>query len=295
MADTAVSGSDSVSRPAKSSKASNQTKSTHPKTPAPPGTTSPDTTSPDPALKRSALQTAVWRLRSRGCWTDAAALLTPDSAGSALQRASLLVERSLFTEQGWAEAEDALRTAEALAQSDDERGAAACERGHLAYASTVLAVRDRADEARAALGRAAALLHPGAAGRPLLDFRRGLIAEHIADAPQAALAAYRRAHAGATAHDNPLLLSFTWRHLAGLALREGELAEARHGFAESLRIREELGYLVGTAPALIALADAEPEPTASRLRAEAARLFRLLGGVPTWLAGQFPASPSAGA
>lgn len=108
-------------------------------------------------------------------------------------------------------------------------------------------MRDRADEARAALGRAAALIAPGAAGRAVLDFRRGLIAENLARSPQAARAAYRRAHAGATAHSDPLLLSFTWRHLAGLALREGELAEARHGFAESLRIREELGYLVGTA------------------------------------------------
>ncbi|MFS8204632.1 hypothetical protein ACLVWQ_38900 [Streptomyces sp. CWNU-52B] len=238
------------------------------------------------------LQTAVWRLRSRACWADAAALLEPITAAAALQRASLLVERCLYTEKGWAEAEDALRTAEALAQSDDERGAAACERGQLAYASTLLAVRDRADEARAALGRAAALIAPGARGRALLDFRRGLLAENLAHSPQSARAAYRRAHAGATAHDAPLLLSFTWRHLAGLALREGELAEARHGFAESLRIREELGYLVGTAPALASLADAETEPEASRLRAEAGRLFRLLGGVPTWLAGQL-APPAA--
>ncbi|MGW0534959.1 hypothetical protein [Streptomyces sp. NPDC003032] len=230
------------------------------------------------------LQTAVWRLRSRGCWTDAAALLASRAgAVPALQRAALLVERCLFTGDGWAEAEDGLRTAEALAEDDDDRGAAACERGQLAYASTVLGVRDRADEARTALGRAAALLAPDAAGRPLLDFRRGLIAEHVADSPQAARAAYRRAHAGATARADSLLLSFTWRHLAGLALRDGELAEARHGFAESLRLREELGYLVGTAPALAALADAEPEPEAGRLRAEATRLFRLLGGVPTWL------------
>ncbi|WP_274565168.1 hypothetical protein [Streptomyces spiramyceticus] len=241
----------------------------------------------------SPLQTAVWRLRSRGCWTDAAALLEPHAGApatpaAALQRASLLVERCLFTERGWAEAEDALRTAEAVAREDDERGAAACERGQLAYASTVLGARDRADEARAALGRAAALLSPTAAARPLLDFRRGLVAEHISDSPQSALAAYRRAHAGATANGETLLLSFTWRHLAGLALREGELADARHGFAESLRIREELGYLVGTAPALAALADAEPEPEATRLRAEAARLFRLLDGVPTWLAAQLP-------
>ncbi|HET6359041.1 MAG TPA: hypothetical protein VFG16_33365, partial [Streptomyces sp.] len=140
--------------------------------------------------------------------------------------------------------------------------------------------------------RAAALLAPTSPGRPLLDFRRGLVAEHIADSPQAARAAYQRAHAGAAAHGDTLLLSFTWHHQAGLALREGELAQARHGFAESLRIREELGYLIGTAPALAALADCEPEPEASRLRAEAGRLFRLLGGVPVWLGAQLaPAVP----
>ncbi|MCT9142187.1 hypothetical protein [Streptomyces violarus] len=239
------------------------------------------------------LQTAVWRLRSRGCWADAAALLLPDTPAAALQRASLLVERCLYTERDWEEAEDALRTAEALAHTDDERGAAACERGYLAYASTLLAVRDRADEARAALGRAAALIPPGASQRALLDFRRGLLAENLTSSPQAARAAYRRAHAGATAHANPLLLSFTWRHLAGLALRDGELAEARHGFTESLRIREELGYLVGTAPALVSLADTETEPEASRLREEARRLFRLLGGVPTWLARQLAPLPPA--
>ncbi|QER86696.1 hypothetical protein FB570_104398 [Streptomyces sp. T12] len=230
------------------------------------------------------LQTAVWRLRSRACWVDAAALLTPATPRTSLQRASLLVERCLYTQAGWEDAEDALRTAEAMAHTDDERGAAACERGYLAYAATLFQVRDRADEARAALGRAAALIAPGAAGRALLDFRRGLIAENLTRSPQAARAAYRRAHAGATAHPDPLLLSATWRHLAGLALREGELTEARHGFAESLRIREELGYLVGTAPALVSLADTETEPEASRLREEARRLFRLLGGVPTWLA-----------
>ncbi|MFI1224410.1 MULTISPECIES: hypothetical protein [unclassified Streptomyces] len=234
------------------------------------------------------LQTAVWRLRSRACWSDAAALLAHHAAtdpASALQRTALLTERCLYTGEGWTDAEDALRTAEAIARSDDERGAAASERGHLAYASTLLAVRDRADEASVALSRSAALLAPGSPARPLLDFRRGLIAQNIAESPQSARAAFRRAHAGATARGDALLLSSTWRHLAALALREGELAEARHGFAESLRIREELGFLVGTAPALISLAEAEPEPEAAdRLRAEAGRLFRLLGGVPTWLA-----------
>ncbi|EFF93790.1 conserved hypothetical protein [Streptomyces sp. e14] len=234
------------------------------------------------------------RLRSRACRDDAAALLRSGTPAAALQRTALLVERCLYTEAGWQDAEDALRAAEALAHTDEERGAAACERGYLAYSATLHGVRDRADEARSALGRAAALIPPGSPGRALLDFRRGLIAENLTRSPQAARAAYRRAHAGATAHHDPLLLSFTWRHLAGLALREGELADARHGFAESLRIREELGYLVGTAPALVSLAETETEPEASRLREEARRLFRLLGGVPTWLAAHLtPPSPGA--
>ncbi|QNP69417.1 hypothetical protein IAG44_08180 [Streptomyces roseirectus] len=239
------------------------------------------------------LQTAVWRLRSRACWADAVALLPPDTPSGSLQRASLLVERCLYTEQGWADAEDALRAAEALAHTDAERGAAACERGYLAYASTIHGVRDRTDEARAALGRTAALVPPGSALRGLLDYRRGLLAENLSRSPQSARAAYRRAHAAASDASDTLLLSSTWRHLAGLALREGELAEARHGFAESLRLREELGYLVGTAPALASLADAETEPEASRLREEARRLFQLLGGVPTWLARQLGAVKDA--
>lgn len=71
------------------------------------------------------LQTAVWRLRSRACWTDAAALLEHDAAtdpAAALQRTALLTERCLYAGQGWTEAEDALRTAEALAHDDAERG-----------------------------------------------------------------------------------------------------------------------------------------------------------------------------
>jgi tetratricopeptide (TPR) repeat protein len=235
------------------------------------------------------LETAVWRLRSRGCWRDAAELLAPRAAGeasAALKRSVVLIERCMYTSKGWDEAEDALRAAEALALTDDERGATACERGYLAYASTLLGVRDRADEARTALGRAAALLAPGSRARPLLDFRRGLISQHLAHNPPGAQAAFQRAHAGAAAHGDVLLRSFTWRHLAGLAEKEGKLPEARHGFAESLRIREELGYLVGIAPALASLADVEAEPEAGRLRAEAGRLVRLLGGVPVWLAEQ---------
>jgi tetratricopeptide (TPR) repeat protein len=246
----------------------------------------------DPAARqtgRRALDGAVWRLRSRGCWDDAAALLEPLATGdatAALLRAELLVERCMYTSSGWGRAEEALRAAESLSRSDEERGAAACERGYLAYASTLLRVRDRADEARAALGRAAALLPPSSPARPLLDLRRGLMAEHVSGTPQAAGAAYQRAHDGALASGDVLLASYTWRHLAALALREGETGQARHGFAESLRLREDAGYLVGIAPALVALAEAMPAEEATRLRAEAARLYRLLDGVPRWLGAQ---------
>ena len=230
----------------------------------------------------------IWRLRARGCWSEAAAMLAPfceDDAGAALRRAELLVEACFYLVEGWSEAEDALRTAEALAGTDEERGAAASERGHLAYGATLFSVQDRADEARSAFGRGAALLAPGSPGRPLLDFRRGLVAENIAQNPAAARAAYRRAHAGAVAHGDTFLTSFTWRHLAGLAAAEGDLAEARHGFGESLRIRVSLGHLVGAAPALLSLSDVATDPEeAARLRTEATRLYDLLGGVPTWLA-----------
>ena len=91
------------------------------------------------------LDSAVWRLRSRGCWQDAAALLETTAAASpaaALQRTALLVECCMFTGEGWERAEDALRAVESMPLTDEERGAAAGERGYLAYASTLLRVRD---------------------------------------------------------------------------------------------------------------------------------------------------------
>ncbi|WBB62204.1 hypothetical protein O7599_06630 [Streptomyces sp. WMMC500] len=246
------------------------------------------------AISEDPLERAIWRLRSRGCWDDAAALLE-DAAGAdaeaARRRAALLVEQCMFTAAGWERAEDAVRNAEALSTDGENRGVTACERGYLAYASTLFQERDRSDEARAALGRAAALLPPTSPHRPMLDFRRGLVAQHLTKNATAALAAFRRAHAGALDQGDLLLCSFTWRHLAALAADDGDLTEARHGFRESLRLREELGYLVGTAPALMALADVEPEAEAARLRAEATRLVRLLDGVPSWLAEQLGEEP----
>ncbi|WP_377274387.1 hypothetical protein [Peterkaempfera sp. SMS 1(5)a] len=230
----------------------------------------------------------MWRLRSRACWTEAAELLAPLAGRdpwAALRRAELLIEQCLYTAAGWEAAETALRQAEAAARNPEQRAAAACERGFLAYTATLLGVRDRADEAKAALGRTSALLAPDAPGRPLLDFRRGLVTENLLNDSAAARTAFRRAHEGASERGDDLLRSHTSRHLAGLALADGDLAAAREGFTVSLRLREQLGFTVGVAPALASLAEASEAAEAIRLRAEAARLVGALGGVPVWLTG----------
>jgi hypothetical protein len=144
-------------------------------------------------------------------------------------------------------------------------------------------VHDRLDEAQAALGRASALLPPDDPARPLLDFRRGLIAHALLNDATAARAAYRRAHAGAEQQQNVHLLSYTWRHLASIAQEDGNLAGARHGYAESLRLREQTGFAIGIAPALAALAEVSSAAEAEQLRAEARRLVRAFAGTPFWL------------
>jgi tetratricopeptide (TPR) repeat protein len=224
----------------------------------------------------------VWLLRSRGCWQAAAALLD-GHAGSAVERAELLIEAAFFTGRGWEDAETALRAAEAVVRDNRERAAAACARGFLAYGATVLKVHDRLDEAQAALGRASALLAPEDPARPLLDFRRGLIAQALLGDAVAARASYRRAHAGAEQQQDAHLLSYTWRHLAAIAQEDGNVAGARHGYAESLRLREETGFAIGLAPALAALADVSPPAEAAQLRSEARRLVSAFAGTPVWL------------
>lgn len=239
----------------------------------------------------------VWRLRSRGCWQEAAELLRPIAAGdpgAAIGRAELLIEQCLFTARHWDQAEEALRLAEAWVEDTGQRAAASCARGFLAYVASVLGPRDRLDEAQAALGRTSALLPPDAPGRPLLDFRRGLVAENLLHDPTAAWIAYRRAHEGATERGDELLRSYTWRHLGSLALAAGDRERAREGFGASLKLREELGFTVGVAPALAALAEVSEQAEAVRLRAEAARLVQALGGVPVWLARRLSAVPTPG-
>lgn len=176
--------------------------------------------------------------------------------------------------------------AEGIAGENREAiGAAASERAFLAYTRTLLNGQDQAAAAYAAMAKADGCLSEHSPAWPLLEFRRGLIAENLGGDLSAARAAYERAHTAADTNGDALLLSYTWRHLGSIAQQEGDLNKARHCFSESLRLREETGFAIGISPALVALASVSAEPEASRLHAEAARFARAFGGVPAWIAG----------
>ena len=100
------------------------------------------------------LQTAIWRLRSRGCWTDAAALLEPHAGvpAGALQRTALLTERCVYTETGWAEADEALR----LARESGQRTELVFGLAGLAW---LQARRGREQDCRACAAEARTLSH----------------------------------------------------------------------------------------------------------------------------------------
>jgi hypothetical protein len=105
------------------------------------------------------------------------------------------------------EADRAVDHAERIAKDQDLAGAAASERAYLAYGATLLAGAERADEAKRAIARARDLLPRSSAHRPLLEFRVGLIAENLEDDRATAERSYRRAHQGAQAAGDELLLS----------------------------------------------------------------------------------------
>ncbi|WP_197081124.1 hypothetical protein [Gordoniibacillus kamchatkensis] len=219
------------------------------------------------------LQAAVWRLRVRGCWNEAASLLAEaarHNPAAALECAALLTEKCLFTHDGWQDAEEAMTHAEAMAGDDKAAvGAAASERAFLAYAAALAGGQDRKAEAFAALDKAGNCLDEHSPGWAQHEFRRGLLFENLTGDLVAAQAAYERAHAAAEANGDAMLLSYTSRHLGSIAQRSGELNKAHHYYSESLRLREETAFAIGIAPALAALASVSAEPEASRLRAEA--------------------------
>lgn len=226
------------------------------------------------------------RLAARGCWNEAAESLVNASRNdpdAALERAAILIEQCLFILDCWQSAEEALAHAESMADNEERSGKAASERAFLAYAQTHFCGKDKTEAAHKALEIADNLLGLQSPHRPLLEFRRGLITEVLRGDPESARIAYERAHIAAEKSGDTCLLSYTSRHLGSLAQDVGDISIARRYYADSLRLREEAGFLIGIAPALVTLASVSAEPEAHQYLAEAARLVRILGGVPVWL------------
>ncbi|HEY5936882.1 MAG TPA: hypothetical protein VIU61_19670 [Kofleriaceae bacterium] len=72
-------------------------------------------------------------------------------------------------------------------------------------------------------------------------FHLGLSYEQAGDKVSAAQQ-YERAQSLATGAGNDVVVSYTARHLAGLAEERGDLTAARRGFQRSLELRERAGY-----------------------------------------------------
>jgi hypothetical protein len=73
------------------------------------------------------------------------------------------------------------------------------------------------------------------------------------------------------------------RHIGGLAATSGFPERAREHLVAALDLRERIGFAVGMAPVLAALAEVSPEADAVRLRSQAVCLIQAFGGLPVWL------------
>ena len=254
----------------------------------------PDGAGRPPGTAREATRTAVWRLRSRGCWADAAALLA-DGARTRRRAAAGRAAGGALSLHGTGLGGGGGRAAARPRRWPAPTRSAAPPPANAATSRTprrVLGVRDRRRRGRVPRsGGPPRCCRPRAPGRALLDFRRGLIAEHISRFPAGRP---RRLPPGARGRDGARGRAAALLHLAPSGRARPARGRAGGGPARFRRVAAAprgAGLLVGTAPALASLAQTEPEPEASRLLAEARRLFGLLGGVPTWLADQLAPAP----
>jgi hypothetical protein len=232
---------------------------------------------------------------------EAAELLAPAAVrdtGSALLRAGVLVEQCMFAYVGWDEAAHALDEAARLIKGaeagrgeerGDDWGVLECERATFAIAQARAAGSEAPERARAAGARARAAVERAgeafaadAPGRGRLEFIRGALLE-AAD-PTGAAAAYETARVSLQkSGEDDLVLSYVYRHIGGLTVASGAPERAREHLEVALDLRERIGFAVGMAPVLAALAEVSAEPDAALLRSQAVCLIRALGGLPVWL------------
>jgi tetratricopeptide (TPR) repeat protein len=230
---------------------------------------------------------SIFQLRARGCWNEGAVSLANAAKTDpvvALQCAALLTEQFMFTLDGWQEAEEALSCAEALSENPEDVGATASERAFFSYIQTLMGGNNQTERAFSAMELADRHLRADSPFRPLFEFRRGLLAENLKRDTEEARKAYTLAHNAAKMGSDKLLLSYTYRHLGSLAEQEEDFDKAYQNYTLSLRLREEIGFAIGIAPALVTLAQVSTKAEKTKLLAEAKRFVQAFNGIPVWLA-----------
>lgn len=86
-------------------------------------------------------------------------------------------------------------------------------------------------------------------------FQIGLVHQVVRGDSAAALPWFEESYARARKAADPVLVSYAVRHVAFCRLHAGDRAGARDGLQESLRLREQAGFIPGAAMALAALAE----------------------------------------
>ncbi len=227
---------------------------------------------------RHAPVTDVPRLTLAGRWDESIAALERALAARRGDRAHLLVqlseaERERALARG-GDLEPAIsRAEEARAAATSPAGVAdAMDAGALAaYWRTLLAARGDWGPIERDFREALALRRPLGDHGALADslFHVGLVAQ-VQGRDAEAAHGYAEALAEARAAEDPMRISYAIRHQADLAEKAGQPAKALASHRESLRLREQAGFTVGQANALVAIASLDrPNARAHLERARA--------------------------
>jgi tetratricopeptide (TPR) repeat protein len=242
----------------------------------------------------------AWRLAGR--WDDALALLrglepaAREAGDSALARqlglvGRILIDQGMFggvdtTAEREAVLDRALAHAEAAGAADllgafwDAKGLSL----HTAYLDG-----DRDKEPKHELEffeRGLALRRQTGDARGVAEslFHVGLVYGVVRQDHTQALPYFQQAHQASQAAGDLVMESYAVRHIAFAQHDAGDMAGARASLAESLRLREEAGFVPGVAMALAALAYFEAhygeKPAAMRLLQRARDMFVALGAAP---------------
>lgn len=202
----------------------------------------------------------VARLRGRGHWDEALALVGED----ALLRADILNEQALFA--GSAEARAA-----ASRELDRVESRLEAERGRVLHAK-LLADRGEEDPRELAHFEAALAAAERASDALLVGWARfwiGIVHQVVRGDDGAALPHFEAAYAAAGATESNLLASYAVRHLAFAWDSAGRHEDAWRGFQESVDLRRAERFWPGVGAGLLTLA----EVARDRGRASEARRY----------------------